>query len=205
MTDAIKFKVGEEFKGVIKATKEEIEAKKMQQTVLRLVRGNMIDSSIKIEQELNLLFSNILFGGNKNRSKNSHDAKGEIQFFEDFVLNSSHMTFGSKIKLFRSLCKTYSLFRDKDLSNIATNLKKVAEWRDRFAHGDIYFKSIQDKLSENPYLSYYHDSKQREQKLDEDFFVETINPLINETYSQLNELRKEINESISKGHGEFFF
>ncbi|MBI4895295.1 MAG: hypothetical protein HY831_02255 [Candidatus Aenigmarchaeota archaeon] len=206
MVDMIKIKADDGFQGVIKGTKEEIIQKGNLHRALREIRGNLIESTIIIEQELNLLVSNILFRGHKNRTSGKpHEIKGEIQFFEDFILNSSHITFGSKIKLFRSLCKTYSFFKDKDLSNIATNLKKVAEWRDRFAHGDIYFKTYGERLSDHPYLFYYHDAKQKEQTLNEEFFVEIINPLIQETYTQLNVLRKDVNEKMDKEIGQFFF
>ena len=50
------------------------------------------------------MISNILFKGANS---------GETVFFEDFILNSTHIAFGSKIKLFRSLYKTYSFLKEK--------------------------------------------------------------------------------------------
>ncbi|GEM_PF-4640974 len=201
----IKIKPASGFTGVIKGTQKEILEKGELHRALREIRGNLIESTIMIEQELNILISNILFGGEKHRTDGPRKVKGEIMFFEDFILNSTNITFGSKIKLFRSLCKTYSFFKDRDLSSLATNLKKVTEWRDRFAHGDIYFKADDDKLSDHPYVFYYHDAKQREQVLNEEFFVEVINPLIQKTYEQLAKLRKDVNERMYKEKSEFLF
>src|SRR3989338_4187701 len=149
-------KLTKEFKGILKITPQQIEDMNKQHADLILIRGKIVESTIEIEQQLNWLISNILIGGIQNRASNKPnktqgeieilgnkvskpiETKGEIRFFENFILNTNHLSFMAKIKILRSLRKVCSfLNRDKDCKVLVKNLQDVAEWRDKFAHGSI--------------------------------------------------------------------
>ena len=176
---------------------------------LRLIRGNAIELTVDIEKQLEYLISNILFGGIKNRNieENQHEARGEVRFFEDFILNTNHLTFGSKLKIFRSLYDTCSFFNDvkEECKTLATNIRKVIEWRDRFAHGEIAFKTTESGVTKEPYLFYYHDNKQKEQILNNKFFDEEINPLFSETHKSITNIRTKVNEKFKDDKPNFLF
>ena len=191
-----KIRLTKGFDGKFQLNLEKLQDMNRQHTGLKGIRGNVIEITIDIEYQFNLLISNLLFGGDNNRASTiPHETKGEIRFFEDFILNTNHMPFGAKIKIFRSLYKRCSFLKkyEQDCKKLASDLQNVVEWRDRFAHGSIQFKATKEGISNEPYLFYYADNEPKEQVLNNEFFNEIINPRFNKTYNQLTDLRGKVN------------
>lgn len=201
-----KIKLTKDFTGQFKISLDQLQEMDRQHNALKGIRGNVIEITIDIEKQLNYLISYTLFGGAKNRQSDvPHETKGEIRFFEEFILNSTFLTLGSKLKIFRALYRKCSFFKDYEQTceDLATNLKKVMEWRDRFAHGEITFKTTKDGFSDKPFLFYYFDNELKEQILDNKFFDEVMNPLFNEAYNQITDLRGNIDKLFEKDKPKF--
>ena len=91
------------FKGKLKITLQQIENMNKQHADLILIRGKIVESTIELEEQLNWLISNILFGGVQNRAGDKPNktegeieilqnkvskptqTKGEISFFEEHI------------------------------------------------------------------------------------------------------------------------
>src|SRR3989344_9276026 len=111
----VNVKITKDFTGTLKGNVKDLADKERQIRDLKLIRGNVIEVSIETERQLNFMISDILFGGIKNRqSEIPHQAKGEIRFFEDFILNTDHLTFGAKLKILRSLKNTCSFLNEDE-------------------------------------------------------------------------------------------
>ena len=204
----INVKITKEFKGIFKGNVKDLEDKERQIRDLKLIRGNIIEVSIGIEKQLNYLISDILFGGVKNRQSDiPHELKGEIRFFEEFILNTNYLTFGSKWKILRSLKNTCSFLTEEEneANEIIRLLQDVMEWRDNFAHGEIMFKTTEDGFTEKPYLFYYKENKPQEQILDNEFFDNIMNPLYNNADNKIRELRTKINKKFETNKLKFEF
>ena len=203
----VKVKITKDFKGILKGNIKDLQDKERQIRDLKLIRGNVIELTIDIERQVDFIISNILFGGVKNRQGEIlHEAKGEIKFFEEFILNTNFLTFGSKLKILRSLKDTCSFLKDEgEINNILTLLRKVIEWRDNFAHGEILFKTTEESMTDVPFLFYYKENKPQEQILNNDFFDKIMNPLYNETFTKINELRDKINKKFGTEKPKFEF
>jgi hypothetical protein len=155
---------------------------------LLTVKGRIIDASLRIERELESLISSLLFGMAK---------KGEAKFFERFILNTDHLNFSSKLRIFRSLYKTcsYLKMKEPECSALATRIRGIMEIRDNFAHGQIIFRDIRPPIV--PYLSYYKENEPKEQKLDESYFNQ-INDVFNDCLRGLAELKQHVKECYDR-------
>lgn len=204
----INVKITKEFKGIFKVNAEDLEDKGRQIRDLKLIRGNIIEVSIGIEKQLNYLITDMLFGGVKNRqSEIPHELKGEIRFFEEFILNTNYLTFGSKWKILRSLKNICSFLKEEDgeTNEIIRLIQNVMEWRDNFAHGEIMFKATEEGFTEKPYLFFYKENKPQEQILNDEFFDNIMNPLYNNADNKIRELRTKINKKFETNKPKFEF
>ncbi|MFZ3077234.1 MAG: hypothetical protein WA139_02165 [Candidatus Aenigmatarchaeota archaeon] len=158
---------------------------------LLTIRGRVVEKSIEIEEQLNFLTSSLLF-------KNQINKLGEAKFFEDFIMNTTHLAFSSKLKIFRSLYKICSFLKEREeiSKSLATQIQKIIEIRDNFAHGDICFKDVKPPLT--PYLFYYRENEPKEQQLDNNYF-DSLNLLYKKTFEKLDILRSHINKSFEEG------
>lgn len=204
----VKIKITPEFSGIFRGNIQDLQDKENQEKGLREIRGNVIAICVDIESQLNYLITDLLFGGVKNRqSDKPHELKGEIRFFQDFILNTNYIQLGSKVKIFRSLIDTCSFFEDskKEAKDLSTNLRSVMEWRDNFAHGDIMFETTQEGISEKPYLFYYKKNKPQRQILNDEFFDNVMNPLFSDTLNKIVEIRNSLNKKFEKEKPSFEF
>ena len=204
----INVKITKDFTGILKGNIKDLADKERQIRDLKLIRGNVIEVSIEIERQLNFMISDILFGGIKNRqSEIPHQARGEIRFFEDFILNTNNLTFGAKLKILRSLKNTCSFLKEDEaeVNEVVQLLQKVMEWRDNFAHGEIMFKTTQEGMSDKPYLFYYKENRPQEKILNNDFFDSVANPLYNNADTKIRALRTKLNTKFETKKPTFKF
>ena len=140
-----------------------------------------------------------------NKVSKPIETKGEIRFFENFILNTNHLSFMAKIKILRSLRKVCSfLNRDKDCKLLVTNLQNIVEWRDKFAHGSISFKTTRNGYSKNAYLFYYEENKPKERLLNQRFFDNIIIPLLSNTRRDIDKIRNKVNKLFKKKKPTFY-
>lgn len=154
-----------------------------QQKDLLGIRGRVIDSTIDIERILGEILIRAIVGGSKN-------IEGE-SLFGDIVLEE--IMFSGKIKMLERLIKNIhsrsdplkykKMFEGINTEELLSNLKKLNTYRNRFAHGDIIFKSTQ------AYLFY---SRNRDDKLTDDYF-DKLNSLFSSTYATLVEVLLKAN------------
>lgn len=185
-----------EFSGKLAINMDQIIEMDRQHHGLKFIRGNVIEITIDLEKQLEFLISTVLFGYEKN---------GEAKFFVEFMLY--HLTFESKIKIFRSLYKTCSFFEDlrKECEELTTKIKNVNNWRNRFAHGEIAFKTTENSVTKEPYLFYYYENEQKNKILNNQFFDDEINPLFLETQKEITIIRNKIDEKFKENKPTFSF
>lgn len=157
------------------------------QPELQKLRGQVLSHSISIERQLDYLLSGLLFQRYEHEINEEGLRRGEVRFFEEFILNSGKISFSSKINLFQNLSNMHPILTDykTQTKKLIKKLDKLRKLRNYFAHGEMYFPPIKRKspksktpISKIPCLRYFKKGKIQEKKLDFDFFEKTIYPLL---------------------------
>tara|TARA_B100000315_G_C14364752_1_gene490115 strand:+ start:104 stop:739 length:636 start_codon:yes stop_codon:yes gene_type:complete len=194
-------------KGTIKSDLNVIKDRDQQEDELNRIIGRIVTRCTELERQLDFLITDLLFGGIKNReSKIPHKTKGEVKFFQDFILNTDFMDFSSKWKIFRNLYKLHPFLNNQGElpRELAKDMLQVTTWRNRFAHGELSLKLFSaDDISKEPYLFYYAENKPQEQIINNELFDDVLNPLFDGISKKMSEMRDKINEQFNKGDPNF--
>jgi len=148
-----------------------------QRKALREIRGNVLALSIEIELILDQILIALFFP----KDITNENLISIRKLFDNFLLKERPMSFNSKILLFRKL-KEHYLLKDENLTNLLSNLEKIKDTRNRFAHNTLAFvvegESPEQKLT--PKLTCY----------DKDIILN------NDYFDELNGVYKFTRESI---------
>jgi len=172
-------------KGSWKVTKEDIQELMRQKDVLIGIRGRVVDATIEIENLLDSVVTNLLF------QKEPSKITLEKTTFKGEVLDREFFTLMNKWKVFKGLCHSHDSLKSQNYTRLLSDIHKIINIRNRFAHGKIYFKE-----AKMPTLEYYENGK-KEDKLDNDYF-DNLNSLFNEVHNHLfkiysDQMKKEEN------------
>lgn len=102
----------------------------------RVNGGLIIWSAICLEQKLESIITNYIF----QTSKQTNEDKGR-SFFSNRVIKADHFSYAVKKNLIIEIVNDESLLEGRDKDQLPAVLKKVMEFRNMFAHGDIIFEN----------------------------------------------------------------
>ncbi len=201
---AAKIRLTEDFDGKFNIKVDQIRSMDEQLTALLTIRGRIISLTIDFEKQVDYLISDLLFNGLPKSNKKIH-RRGEVLFFEEFIMNASLMSSSAKLKLLRILRKLHPfLIQNTEAQEIPSLFNEIIECRNKFAHGDISFKATGQGISEKPYLFYFYDNQPKEQLLN-DVYFDGLNSLFSKSFDFMDKLRKQIMQSFAeKPDPEFY-
>lgn len=101
----------------------------------RVNGGMIIWSAICLEQKLESIITKYIFPTSKQTDEN----KGR-SFFSNRVIKADHFSYAVKKNLIIAIVHDESLLEGRDKDRLPAVLKKVMEFRNMFAHGDIMFE-----------------------------------------------------------------
>jgi len=148
-----------------------------------IVRDNgaqIIYATVDIENKLESILSTYLFGP-------VLDVLEQRDFFVNELLQSSHLGFSAKKAIVQKLINKYNLLEGKQKNILESNLKKILDWRNAFAHGNI------GNDSRDGCLIKYFSGSPKVQKLDDEFWAE-----IEKCFVDTDKILKEILEKVHK-------
>jgi len=168
-------------------TQEDLKNIEEQNEALIAIRGRVITASLLIEQKLDEVLA-IIFVGSQMHA---------VNLFKELLLEKEFFTFMNKWKLFRDLSKReiIKFAKEEERKAFLTELRKIIETRDRFAHGDVVFSGT------SPKLDYLVDGEHKIQILDNSYFDE-LNEIFSYSHQILDQLTKHLNGEIIPSTGE---
>lgn len=98
----------------------------------RVNGGLIIWSAICLEQKLESIITNYIFPTSKQTTEN----KGR-RFFSNRVIKADYFSYAVKKNLIIEIVNDESLLEGRDKDQLPAVLKKIMEFRNMFAHGDI--------------------------------------------------------------------
>jgi len=101
----------------------------------RINGGLIIWSAICLEQKLESIITAYIFP----KTEQSGGHKGR-HFFSDRIIKADHFSYAVKKNLIIAIVHDDSLVEGRDKDRLPAVLKKVMEFRNMFAHGDIMFE-----------------------------------------------------------------
>jgi len=104
---------------------------------LRETRGNILAYTIEIELCLDQILNLLFFPKRESNEESSDEIK---KLFDVFILKEK--PFSSKIQLFKNLCSEHPLLnsaKDFNFKEILSDLDKIRDIRNRFAHNTVTF------------------------------------------------------------------
>jgi len=135
----------------------------------------VVKSTLAIESLLNWFLRLSLF----------REIDEDAEFVCGHLLESSHLSFSSKRKLFSAILERDSLLSGKEKQNIEKQLSFVERYRNAFAHGSI--SAVHDK-----FILKYFSSTHHEENLDDDFWLK-----IETSFNQASNTIQALNVQLS--------
>ncbi|MBI4654544.1 MAG: hypothetical protein HY752_06075 [Nitrospirae bacterium] len=101
----------------------------------RINGGLIIWSAICLEQKFESIITDYMFP----QKEQIEEHRGRL-FFSDRIIKADHFSYSVKKNLIIAIMHDDSLLEGRDKDRLASVLKKVMEYRNMFAHGDIMFE-----------------------------------------------------------------
>lgn len=142
----------------------------------QFLRGRIINISLFVEERLDMII-------NKAFVKKEQDLNS---LFQSVVLGREFFSFMAKWKILKDLSHNLPILKDKDYSNLITEIKEVIAIRDMFAHGKATHMDDSSIV-----IDYFREKPQRD-KIDSNFLdnfdkkVRLINEELNKIYIQIS-------------------
>jgi len=155
-----------------------LKSKKFSDAVAHLCdfRWKIVSISISIENRLDWWIEYLLF--------EKKDLVTEL--FQSIMLQSNHLTFMSKWKIFKRLCKLKSGEKSIYDSNIIDKIHKAINLRNKLAHWAFYY-DWQDKKF---YIEWFENDEIKNRELDDKFLSQSIQSL----YDCINNLNSLLSD-----------
>jgi hypothetical protein len=135
-------------------------------------RGHIINNALFIEEKIANIISKIFFDKNRER----------ISQFHSIILEREFFTFMNKWKVLRDILNSISPYKEKDYTQLKTDLKEIVEVRDKFAHGNVIYSGDDGKKI---FLEYFSGEAKREE-------------ITEDTIKKFIELAKKCHEELNK-------
>lgn len=150
---------------------------------LRKNGAEILYATIAIEKILGALLSTYLFG-----TRLVHNERR--CFFENELLQSSYLTFAAKKAIGQKIIHKYNLLKGSQKNTLESNLKKIMDWRNAFAHGTL----IND-IHKGCFIEYFSGSS-KELTLDDELWA-TVEKCFADTNKLLAETVKKLDSHAS--------
>lgn len=133
------------------------------------IRGRIINASLLVEEKISMILNKVFV--KKDQKLNT--------LFQSIVLDREFFTFMAKWKVLRDLFHNFTVFKDKNYSDLLNNIKEVIDIRDMFAHGTN--THLEDKAI---VIDYFKEKPRREEITKE--FLEEFDKKIKSVYQELD-------------------
>ena len=138
-------------------------------------RGHIINNALFIEEKVDTIISNLLF----------YDLEKKV-LFQSIILSREFFGFMNKWKVLKDLMGTMEIFKDGKYNIFFSNLHKLINERDKFAHGKVTYMGDR---GEKIILEYFKEKIQKE---------EITEKTVEEFVGLAKECRKVLDEIIGK-------
>ncbi len=145
--------------------------------------AEILYATINIENILENLLTVYLFGTRKIHNERRC-------FFENELLQSSYLSFAAKKAIGQKIIHRLNLLKGSQKNILESNLKKIMDWRNAFAHG----KLVND-VHEGCFIQYFSGFS-KELKLDDEFWV-SVERCFSDTEELLTEIVRKLDSHTS--------
>lgn len=121
--------------------------------------GQILYAAISVEQRLEELLLDYFMPENRGDHSKRYLLKNE-------VLTSSYISFHAKKEIVFKIIASAKMLKGKEQDTLQNSLKKIAEWRNAFAHG-----KIQHDVPRGCYIEYYS-GRRKEIDLDDAYWMQ---------------------------------
>jgi len=150
---------------------------------LRKNGAEILYAAINIENILENLLTIYLFG-----TRIVHNERR--CFFENELLQSSYLNFAAKKAIGQKIIHKQNLLKGDQKNTLESNLKKIMDWRNAFAHGTLV-----NDVHEGCFIQYFSGSS-KELKLDDEFWA-NVEKCFADTEKILTEIVRKLDSHTS--------
>jgi len=143
-------------------------------------RGHIINNALFIEEKIDNIISKIFLGKNMER----------FEQFNSIILAREFFTFMSKWNVLRDILNSINPYKERDYIQLKTDLQKIIEVRNKFAHGKV---SYSGNKGEKIILEYFSGGPKKEE-INENMIKNFIE-LVKKCHFELDKIILELKEN----------